>query len=29
MIGENTEKYITFSVLFKKENHNGKKPHTN
>ena len=28
-LGENTEKYITFSVPFKKENDNGKKSHTN
>ena len=26
-LGENTEKYITFSVLLKKENDNGKKNH--
>ena len=28
-LGKNTEKYITFSVLLKKENNNRKKSHTN
>ena len=28
-LGENTEKYITFSVSLKKENDNGKKSHIN
>ena len=28
-LGENTEKYITFSVPLKKENDNGKKSHIN